>query len=102
MGFLFSPFSYIVLQKSTLALLLAFTSPKSSLQFAIFPVFVICNLYLLPVYTSYVTQSTFVALVSGEALNGLPDYAEKLSLSEWSFEADGPSAEIERRKKADI
>ncbi len=92
------PLIYIAIQKSLIALLLAFSSPTSSLRFLLFPILVICNIYLLPRCVSYIPRSPWIGFVSGDALSGLLDYIEKLLLSRWSFGHYGPSAH-DRPKK---
>ena len=94
------PLTYLAIQKSTIILLLAFTPPNSILRPLLFPVFVVCNYCLLPLYNLYILRSAWVAFFSGEVLIGLFDYVEKLLLSQWSFEDHGPSAEIRKTKWA--
>lgn len=91
------PLTYLAVQKSTIILLLAFTSPDSILRPLLFPVLVFCNYCLLPLYNLHIPRSAWVAYISGEVLIGLLDYVEKLLLSQWSFEDHGPSAEIRKR-----
>ena len=92
------PLAYLAIQKSTIILLLAFTSPDSLLRYALLPVLVVCNYCLIPSYTFYIPRSPWIPFIAGEVLMSLLDYIEKLLLSQWSFEDHGPSAEINKRR----
>ena len=78
------PIIYLVLQKSLIALLVAFTPQGSILRPIIFPLLVLYNYHLLPTYVSYIPRSPWINIVSGEILTELLDYLEKLLLSQWS------------------
>ena len=89
-SFLLHPLIYLVLQKSTIIVLLAFTSPKSLIRPSLFPILVVCNYHLLYSYTQFIPRSTWIGFISGEILTGILSYLEKLLLSKWSFEDNGP------------
>lgn len=87
---LIHPLLYLVLQKFLTASLLAFTSPDSIFRPAFFPVVLIGNYYLFSTYDLYIPRSAWVAFVSGEILTGILDYLEKILISQWNFEQNGP------------
>ncbi|KAF4634714.1 hypothetical protein G7Y89_g3384 [Cudoniella acicularis] len=95
------PLIYLVIQKSLIIFLLAFTTPGSILRPALFPAVLMGNYYLLPTYTLRIPRLAWIGFVSGEILTGPLDYLEKLLISQWSFGHYGPSAEIGSKTRAD-
>lgn len=93
------PLALYFVQKTTIILLLAFTSPSSLLRHAPFPVLLSVSFALLPHYSLHVKEPENILAVAGEVLMGHMEYLEKLLLSQWSFEDYGPIAEIRRTPK---
>lgn len=93
----FHPLFYLVIQKSFIILLLAFSDSGSSVRAALFPVILLCNYSLLHTYTQYITRSAWVGFIAGDVLTGPLDYLEKLLISQWSFEQNGPRKRIRVR-----
>ena len=61
---------------------------------AFFPLLLIGNYYLTPLYTSYIPRSAWVGFLAVMVLTGPLDYLLKVLLSQWSFH---PSAENVKR-----
>lgn len=99
--FLLHPFTFLVVQKSIIIVLLAFSPSGSIFRPLLFPILLTCNYYLLPSYTLYITRSAWIGFLSGEVLTGPLDYLEKVLLSRWSFEYNGPSAEATTRNETE-
>lgn len=93
------PLTLYSIQKIVIILLLAFTPPTSLLRFAPLPVLLTMSLFMLPYYTVHIKESPDILWASGEILMGHLEYLEKLLLSQWSFDDQGPSAEIRRHDK---
>lgn len=100
-SFLLRPFTFLVVQKSIIIVLLAFTPSESISRPLLFPILLTCNYYLLPSYTLHITRPAWIGFLSGEILTGPLDYLEKALLSRWSFEHNGPSAEATTRTETE-
>jgi hypothetical protein len=96
------PLPYLIVQKCSIITLLAFTEPHSFIRTTLFPVVLLCNYYLLSIYSLYIPRSAWIGFVAGEILTGPLDYLEKLLLRPWSYEYNGPRKDIIRTRTQNI
>lgn len=92
------PLAFLLLQKSVVAILVGFTSANSILRLGIFPLFILCSYYFLPLFASCITVTAWLTFVVGSSIMALLEYQEKLLLSQWSFDDYGPRLEMGTRK----
>ena len=83
-----NPFSLIILQRLTIAFIVAFVPKSSPLRPLIFSVFIAWNIHLLPRYYETIPRASWVAYVSGEALGATLAFMEKVLIKRWSFDTD--------------
>ncbi|KAL8822573.1 MAG: hypothetical protein Q9191_006693, partial [Dirinaria sp. TL-2023a] len=88
-----NPFSLIIVQRLTIALLVAFTSDVSPLRPLTFPIIIAWNIHLLPRYYESIPRVPWVAFLAGENLSGVLNYAEKVLIRRWSFEVNHETTE---------
>lgn len=86
-----NPFVFFFTQRTTIALLAAFTHPTSHLRSLIFPILIAWNIYLLPHYKDYLPTRFSTVVVCYENVGQILSYAEKILLRQWSPDTFDPA-----------